>query len=188
MSVTPLEKELKIPVRSLTMIREALQNQGATIANPMAREENFLFDSDDGRLAAAGCILRLRRYGEQRLLTFKGPASFEGPIKIRPERELGIEQLGPLREIFESLGFSVVARYQKDRETWQLDDAEVVLDHTPMGDFVEVEGPSHTLETTARAIGLDPTTAVRGSYLSLWREYRERRSHEDLPRDMVFEP
>jgi len=64
----------------------------------------------------------------------------------------------------------------------------VVLDHTPMGDFVEVEGPSHTLETTARAIGLDPSTAVRGSYLSLWREYRERRIHEDLPRDMVFEP
>ena len=188
MSVTPLEKELKIPVENLQLVQKALSARGAILLTPMAREENFLLDSEDGRLGAKGCVLRLRRYGERRVLTFKGPARYEGPIKIRTEQELGIDRLSPMREVFELLGFSVVARYQKDREAWRLDDAEVVLDHTPMGDFVEVEGPIHTLEGVARSIGLDPTTAVRGSYMGLWREYREQRSHEDLPRDMVFKP
>ncbi len=78
-----------------------------------------------------------------------------------------------------------MARYEKDRETWRLDDVEIVLDHTPMGDFVEVEGPAGVLEMTARSIGLDPSAAVRGSYISLWRAYRERAA-ENLPVDMVF--
>ncbi len=183
---TPLEKELKIPVKSLTNIRRALEELGASIVTPMTREENALLDGKDGRLSASGCVLRLRRYGEHRLLTFKGPVSYDGPMKIRPEWELGVEALAPLQKIFDELGFTVVARYEKDRETWRLDDAEIVLDHTPMGDFVEVEGPARILESTAISIGLDPSAAVQGSYVSLWRSYREQRADEKLPADMVF--
>lgn len=183
---TPLETELKIPVENHVVVRNALRARGASLVTPMAREENLLLDSEDGRLGDAGCVLRLRRYGDARRLTYKGPVSYEGPVKIRPEWEVGIEGLAGLRAIFEELGFSIVARYEKDRETWRLDDAEIVLDHTPMGDFVEVEGPARTIEASALSLGLDPTTAVRGSYPSLWQEYRRQRANGELPSDMVF--
>lgn len=186
MTPTPLEKELKIPVENLAAVRSALRDRGASLVTTMAREENLLLDAKDGRLGDCGCVLRLRRYGEQRLLTYKGPVSYDGPVKIRPEWEVGVEGLARLRDIFEELGFTVVARYEKDREVWRLDDVEIVLDHTPMGDFVEVEGPARSLEASARSIGLDPTTAVRGSYPSLWQDFRGQRAEEELPTDMVF--
>jgi adenylate cyclase class 2 len=89
-------------------------------------------------------------------------------------------------EIFEQLDFSVYMRYEKDREEWLLEDVSVVLDHTPMGSFVEVEGPPERLEEVADLLGLNVATAVRGSYVSLWMEHRARHPELDLPFDMVF--
>ena len=152
----------------------------------MAREANFLLDTDDGRLRRSGSILRLREYGEHHILTFKGPVRYHGAIKERPEYEVGCEDTARMLELFECLGFRTIARYEKDREAWLLDGVAVVLDHTPMGDFVELEGSLEMLDATALSIGLDPKAAVRGSYLSLWSEHRARNQEADLPHDMVF--
>jgi adenylate cyclase class 2 len=181
-----LETELKIPVTDLNTVREALVRHAATQIHPLAREANILLDADDGRLRESGSILRLRTYGEKHILTFKGPVKYLGKIKQRPEYEISCDDTGRMAEIFKQLGYSSVARYEKYREAWLFDGVEVVLDHTPMGDFVEIEGPLETLDTTAVSLGLDPEMAVRGSYLSLWSEYRTRRDDEDLPDDMVF--
>jgi hypothetical protein len=62
----------------------------------------------------------------------------------------------------------------------------VTLDHTPMGDYVEVEGMPRELYGVARMLGLDPLTAVPGSYVSLWQQYRSARPELGLPADMVF--
>jgi len=153
---------------------------------PSKREVNQLLDTSDHDLSGRGCVLRLRSYGHLRILTFKGPASYDGPIKVRPEFEVQIEDLERMRTVLEALGYSSLARYEKDRETWQAGSVEIVLDHTPMGDFVEVEGPSELLESIALSLGLDPTAAVHGSYMSLWTEYRASNPERGLPRDMVF--
>jgi hypothetical protein len=55
-----------------------------------------------------------------------------------------------------------------------------------MGDFVELEGAVATLEEAAKTLDLDPARAVRGSYLSLWEQYREQHPELDLPVDMVL--
>ncbi len=181
-----METELKIPVPDLGSVRESLVRRSATRVHPMAREINILLDSDGGRLQKTGSILRLRTYGGQHILTFKGPVKYHGNIKERPEHEVTCEDAGRLLEIFEHLGFSVAARYEKDRETWLLGGMAVVLDHTPMGDFVEIEGPPEALADTAASLNLDHEQAVRGSYLSLWSEYRKSHQGTDLPADMVF--
>jgi adenylate cyclase class 2 len=77
-------------------------------------------------------------------------------------------------------------RYEKQRESWMLGETRVDLDHTPMGDFVELEGPTDSLEATAHRLGLDPERAVAQSYIGLWRDFR--RQHPELGRDMVFDP
>jgi len=184
---TGVETELKIPVADLATVRTSLAALDASLISESIREENVLLDTVERELSGRGCVLRLRRHGARRLLTFKGPASYDGPIKVRPEHELEIEDLGTMLAVFEALGFSEVVRYEKDRETWRLNDVEVVLDHTPMGDFVEVEGPPDVIGSVARSLGLDPTDAVRGSYVSLWLDFRARHPEMDLPQDMVFE-
>jgi adenylate cyclase class 2 len=186
MSSAGVETEIKIPAADLDAVRKALTRERATATHPRGREVNLLLDTDDGRLQDAGTVLRLRCYGRRHTLTFKGPAVYYGPVKERPEHEVEIEDAEKMLEILDQLGLQVVARYEKDREMWLVDDVSVVLDHTPMGDFVEVEGPRERLQAVARSLGLDPSTAVRGSYPSLWREHRSRRQEMNLPADMVF--
>jgi adenylate cyclase class 2 len=152
----------------------------------MAREINFLLDTEDGQLRGASSLLRLREYHGRQLITFKEPPVFSGAIKQRPEFETRIGDLATMVEILERLGFNIFMRYEKDREEWLMGDFSIVLDHTPMGNFVEVEGPGNQLEQTARSLGLDVADAVRGSYVSLWQDYRARHPERDLPLDMVF--
>jgi adenylate cyclase class 2 len=183
---TPFESELKIRVADLEPVRGSLQRARAVVVQPMAREINLLLDTEDGRLRRAGAVLRLRRHGDRKMLTYKGPVSYRGRIKERPEHETEVADLDRIGEILFQLGFSVFMRYEKDREEWHLEGMSVVLDHTPMGDFVEVEGPPELLEHMVDLLGLDIAAAVRGSYVSLWQNYRASHPSLDLPFDMVF--
>jgi adenylate cyclase class 2 len=182
-----IETELKIPVSDLTAVRTRLTGLEAQLTSENGREINVLLDTEDRQLARRGCLLRLRSYHAARILTFKGPASFDGGVKARPEHEAKCENLEQMHTVLEALGYRRVARYEKDREAWRVGGVEVVLDHTRMGDFVEVEGPSALLGPVTRSLGLDPADAVRGSYMSLWAEFRESHPERALPHDMVFE-
>jgi adenylate cyclase class 2 len=165
MSDENVESELKIPVADLEQVRASLQRARAVLARTMAREINLLLDTDDDRLRTAGCVLRLRRHAEH-------------------ETEIGDEER--MGRIFEELGFSVFMRYEKDREEWLLEEVSVVLDRTPMGSFVEVEGPPQKLAEIVDLLGVKIDSAVRGSYASLWLEHRARHPELELPFDMVF--
>lgn len=186
MTAGPFESELKIPVTDFEPVRASLRRERAVVVHLMAREINLILDQQNGRLRDAGSLLRLRQHGNRNLLTLKGPVSYDGSIKVREEHETEFSDLPRMIEILQRIGFSVFMRYEKDREEWRHGEFSVVLDHTPMGDFVEVEGPPERLERTALLLGLDPATAVRGSYVSLWLEYREMHPEFDLPTNMVF--
>jgi len=181
-----IESELKIPVDALEQIRRRLGETDAERICESEREVNILFDTVGSQLAAAGQVLRVRRVGDRHILTFKGPAAFDGAVKKRREIELEISSSERISELLHALGYAPGMRYEKDRESWNLGEARVDLDHTPMGSFVEIEGPSNCLETTARRLGLDPADAVAESYISLWRAFR--RTHPEHGRDMVFDP
>ena len=73
-------------------------------------------------------------------------------------------------------------RYEKDRESWVLEDVTVALDHTPIGDFVEFEGEGAA--TVAKRCGLDPMEAVVLTYLGLYEAYRKE--NPDAPPEMTF--
>lgn len=185
MAVTT-ESELKIPVSDLAAVRDRLHAIDARLVHPAQREVNQLFDTHDGRLASGGQVCRLRTVGDRHVVTFKGPASYRGVIKERDEVEIEVSDGALTATILERLGLKIAVRYEKDRETWLVDDVTVTLDHTPMGDFVEIEGTVRDLHGVAQRVGLDPESAVRGSYVSLWQQYRSARPELGLPTDMVF--
>lgn len=182
----PVETEVKIPVESLLPVRDRLEAQRAEQVHPAERETNILLDNPSGEIATSGRVLRLRCTGDRHRLTLKGPASFDRNIKSREELEIEISDLDTLATIFARIGFHPVLRYEKDRETWRKGDVTVTLDHTPMGDFVEVEGTVKQVRQVAAELGLDLEDAVRSSYPDLWREHRERYPERELPVDMVF--
>ena len=181
-----IESELKIQVTDLVGVRERLQATDAVLVHAPLRELNLLFDSRDRELSTAGRVLRLRTIGDRQLLTFKGPARFLGRIKQREELELELNDAVSMVAILERLGYQELLRYEKDRETWRVGAVTVTLDHTPLGDFAEIEGSETELDRIAVLIGLDPLSAVRGSYPSLWRDYRSHHPELELPTDMVF--
>ena len=60
-------------------------------------------------------------------------------------------------------------RYQKFREVWEWKDAEIDVDETPLGTFLEIEGPTETIQEAARVLGVGPEDYVLESYPALFR-------------------
>lgn len=168
-------------VDDLDAVRSRLVEAGAELFEPRSRETNTLFDRD-GELKDHGCVLRVRRDGQGSRVTFKGPAVFEQKVKSRTELETSVGEADRFEEILVALGLRATLRYEKDREQWRLGGAVVALDHTPLGDFIEVEArePLPFLDTLGLA-DVEPETL---SYVGLWLEERER--NPALGVDMVF--
>jgi adenylate cyclase, class 2 len=176
-----LEREIKFPGVELDQLRSRLIELEAERVGPSAFEDNWILDRRD-ELLSSGRILRLRTDGQRSRLTFKGPLSLEGNVKVREEREIEIESADEARALFENLGYAVVRRYQKMREEWQLGGVTIALDHTPIGDFAEFEGDG--AETVAKRCGFDPEKGERRSYLRLYEDYLKE--HPEAPPEMVF--
>lgn len=178
-----IEREVKVRVDDLDAVRRRLVEADAELLEPRSRECNTLFDRD-GELQGHGCALRLRRDGQGARITFKGPAVFEQEVKSRTELETSVGDADRFEQILVALGLSATLRYEKDREQWRLGEAVVALDHTPLGDFVEVEAEA-PLEYLG-ALGLEGAVREKLSYVGLWLE--ERRSNSQLGADMLFDP
>jgi adenylate cyclase class 2 len=176
-----VERELKFRTEGLEVVRERLVDLEAERLGPAHFEDNLILDRD-GELEKQGCLLRLRADGRGVRMTYKGPRRLDGHTKVRVEHETSLGDLPRAQALFESLGYRVVRRYQKVREEWRLGGVEVALDHTPVGDFVEIEGDR--AEVLAKRFGLDPAKAEQRSYLRLYDDYR--RDHPDAPDEMIF--
>lgn len=178
------EEELKFAVPSLSWAKAKLRTVGSQVAHEPTLEENWVLDDSAGTLRKRGCLLRVRRWGRRNIVTYKGPVSFSGSVKSRREVEVLISDAEKALELFASLGFAVVFRYQKVREEWRVGPVIAALDHTPMGAFLELEGPADALRRLTVALGLDLADALAGSYIELWRS--RRAADPSLPEDMIF--
>ena len=138
-----------------------------------------------GELKTRGALLRVRKFGRYALATFKGPMSIEGGIKSREEVQTGVESFELAIQLFDSLGFKPIFRYQKFREVWRVNDVEVVLDRTPIGNYFEIEGPVEIIDR-CRRLGMNMDQAIKQTYADLYRQFRRTRA--DLPENMVFAP
>lgn len=177
-----VEREVKFPGVELDKLRQRLIELEAERTGPGAFEDNWVLDRD-GELVKSGRILRLRTDGARSRLTLKGPMRIEGNVRVREEQEIEIGSADQAQALFENLGYTVVRRYQKVREEWQLGGVTIALDHTPIGDFAEFEGEG--AETVAKRCGFDVTKSERRSYLRLYEDYLKR--HPDAPPEMVFD-
>jgi adenylate cyclase class 2 len=93
--------------------------------------------------------------------------------------------------IFEGLGLREWFRYEKFRTTFSLPASRgganrllIELDETPIGTFVELEGPPRAIDKAANELGFTKQDYIVANYLSLYHAACRRRGEE--PGDMVF--
>lgn len=177
-------------------------------------EENVIFDTPQGGLAKHGQLLRIRtempkfrrrleRAGTKQrvVVTFKRPVTrtvvpgsgdgHPGTHKVREEIEVEVAEAAKLREIFEGLGMSGWFRYEKYRTTFQLPSSKswargllIELDETPIGTFVELEGPAPAIDRAATELGYTKRDYVLKNYLALYMEECRRKGEQ--PAHMLF--
>jgi len=165
----PIETEIKLKVPSAEAAREALARIGALPKRGRHLEDNVLFDFAGGPLRARGHVLRLRRTPEGAILTFKGPYRLEGGLKSREEIEASSAEGEALGAILDRLGLVPTFRYQKYREAFSWRGQEIVVDETPIGVYVEIEGDGAGIHDAAVALGFGPSDYVTDSYAALFR-------------------
>jgi len=183
----PVETEVKIRISDIQSVQEKLRHLRFQIRAPRVFESNVLLDSADGRLRNKGELLRVRRAGDEGLLTFKGPGK-AGPHKSREEIETKVGDAGAMEQILLRLGFKPGFRYEKYRTEYSRpsEPGVVTFDETPIGNFIEIEGPTEWIDSTARELAYSPSEYITKSYAALYLDYcRERRI---TPSNMVFEP
>ncbi len=171
-----LETEFKIRISSedLDRIRTCLRKLHGHRLSESREEANLLFDFPDQHLTRSGCALRLRTYGDEAFLTFKGKVLRHSVLKRREEFEAPVREPGAAREILEALGLQLCFEYSKFRETHRLDvngqQVLVCLDQTPVGTFVEIEGPEKEIQDLARKFGWQPDSFIQKTYVELYEE------------------
>jgi adenylate cyclase, class 2 len=201
-------------VKALRRLLKKLGAKPRGAGDGRVHEENVIFDTPQGGLAKHGQLLRIRTetpgiHGKSKkaksrprvVLTSKRPVArtvASGPQhqrddshKVREEIEMEIGDAGTLTLIFEGLGMSGWFRYEKYRTTFQLPASKawargllIELDETPIGTFVELEGPAPAIDRAAAGLGYSKRDYVLKNYLTLYVEECRRKGEQ--PVHMLF--
>ncbi len=180
------EIEIKLRVAGVESARSLILGAGYRVSVPRTFEVNSIFDTSGATLRQSGMLLRLRKAGEKFTMTVKGQAS-PGIHKSRPEYEVVVSNYEAARSILVQLGYQVVFRYEKFRTEFAStkESGTITLDETPIGIFLELEGPPAWIDFTASALGFLQSQYVIESYGNLYMIYCIKSGV--IPGDMIFE-
>jgi adenylate cyclase class 2 len=173
------EIEAKFSVSDLEKIRRSILNLGGKVSIPKHLEHNRYFDTPDRALKAGRQILRIRS-GSQIHMTYKRQA---GTFESRTEIELALDSVDNALAMLQALGYELILKYSKERETCELHGAQIMLDELPFGRFVEIEGPSlDSVRDVASSLGLDWQKRESRGYFTL---FERARALLNLPPDEI---
>jgi adenylate cyclase class 2 len=180
------ETEIKLAVPNAKFARLLLRAAGFRVCQPRVFETNTVFDTPRRSLRKAAALLRVREAGGTNTLTYKG-RPVASRHKSREELELKISDAGAAAAILARLGFHPASRYEKFRTEFRQPrrSGVIMLDETPIGVFLELEGTAHWIDRTARRLGFQEIHYITASYARLYLEWCKRQQIK--PSNMVFE-
>jgi adenylate cyclase, class 2 len=208
------EIEIKIRVPDAPALRSLLKHLHAREIAPRTHESNTLYDTPRQDLRRRCQLIRIRieqpvpgpRKRRQNknfaTLTYKGPsprsrtpmktdrkAKIRAHFKIRNEAEVSIVGADQMPGILRALGLRPAFRYEKFRTTYVLPGLrglKIELDETPVGIYLELEGPVAGIDRAARLLGYNRKDYMTHTYGSLYLADCRRRGRK--PGDMLFPP
>jgi adenylate cyclase class 2 len=207
------EIEIKLHVQDVAALHSRLKRLKAREISPRTYESNTLYDTPRKNLRRYGQLIRIRieqrastfgnrppRENAPAILTYKGPSlpsrnsSKTGRgskpreyFKIKEEIEVTVAGAAELACILQALGLHPVFRYEKFRTTYALPGVQglkVELDETPVGIYLELEGPPAGIDRGARLLGYDRKDYLKETYGSLYLADCRRKHRK--PGDMLF--
>ena len=179
------EVEIKLRVEDRDALPGRLATIGASLIQDRELEDNQLYDFPDFALKTKGALLRVRIQPSGAKLTYKEAPRVEGGAKVRDEMEVAVTSGETMAAIITKLGMRPLFRYQKYRAVYRYSDLLVTIDETPIGVFLELEGPKPLIDEVAGKLGYRSTDYIVKSYLELYRDHLRVRGQP--LRDMVFD-
>ena len=164
-------------------LRRTLPAAGFHLKTYRTREMNTLYDLPGEVLRARKELLRLRSYGPSWRITHKsgGKASRHSS---RVEQETSVGDGKTMDAILRALGYRPSFRYEKFREEWSDGTGQVVVDHTPIGDFCEIEGPPRWIDATAKKLGVRRGEYITKNYATLFADWKNK--NKSAAAEMTF--
>ena len=209
------EIEVKLRVLNVAALRRRLRQLRAREISPRTHESNTLYDTPKKDLRRRGQLIRIRieqqasHFAKVRpnenaaaVLTYKGPSRssrraldtrgssrIRSPFKIKEEAEVSVAGGTQLSRILRALGLLPAFRYEKFRTTYALPGIrglKIELDETPVGVYLELEGPISAIDRGARLLGYARDDFIKETYGSLYLTECRRRGRK--PGNMLFPP
>src|SRR5438094_3943053 len=109
-----------------------LRKRGAKLTGRY-KEDNYRFNGPGKSTRNTTLRLRVLNGGPRGVLTAKGPATFEGGVKIREETEVDVPDVHATLDLRQQLGFRVGCTYPKRRSYGMLNGGAMTLDVTDCG-------------------------------------------------------
>ena len=180
------EIEIKLRVLDVESAWSLILAAGYPESVPRTFEVNSLFDTPESTLRQRGMMLRLRRAGTRFTMTVKGPPS-KGKHKSRPEYEIAVSDYETAQSMLLLLGYDIVFQYEKFRSEFAStnESGTITLDETPIGIFLELEGPVDWIDSTAEELGFAESDYLVESYGRLYTEFCTNAGI--APSQMVFD-
>lgn len=150
-------------------IRKKLISLGATMEQPMRLMKRAIIETAD--MKKKNAFIRVRDEGHKTTLTYKqfDDLSIDGA----KEHEVVISDFQTTIDILAELGLLPRSMQESRRETWTLDNCEIVLDEWPwLSPYIEIEGESDKIVMkVSKKLGLSwVDDAVFGDVMVAYRE------------------
>lgn len=162
-----LEIEVKLKIDDVVGIKDKILSQGATLDKERHSQEDTFYDRPSMELRKKHHALRIRRIGKKTFLTFKGPEQKSRKFKIREEYETEVKNERNLRKILKSLGLQPVFQYTKFRTAYRKKRLIICVDETPVGNFLELEGPQSEIVKFVHMLNLSKKDFIKLDYVQL---------------------
>ncbi len=181
-----VETEIKIRVGDVEEIEARLRVRGFEESMGRSLERNTVWDTPERMLKGSGEIVRVRDTHGTHVLTYKGKAR-TSKYKSREELESEVGETRVIERIFERLGLQPMFRYEKYRTEYRRADGAgvVTVDETPIGNYIELEGPPEWIDATAGELGFQESDFSTTSYGTLYLQHCA--ANGLIPSHMVFE-
>lgn len=151
-----IEFEAKFYWVNKSQLQQKLLEKGAKLAKPESLFKIIIYNFDEKILIPKG-YLRLRDEAGKVTLSIKVSASADGKMSDQKEINTVVASFEGTKYLLENLGYTIYSYREKYRETWEINNAEVVIDTVPgLPVYCEVESSSEELVwETAKVLELD---------------------------------
>lgn len=164
------ETEVKFLDVDFDAVRNKLKSTGAVCEQPMRLMRRAIIDYPDTRLQRErDAYIRVRDEGIKITLTYKQFNSLG--VSGAQEIETTAGSFDDTIKIFEAIGMRVRSLQESKRETWRLEEIEIVLDEWPwLKPYIEIEGENEeAIKAVAIKLGFDWNDAVFGDVMAAYR-------------------